>query len=318
MPTMTVKIAIIGLNSLGQALAYALKQSRSDLDLRGHDRNRAVMDGLDEKTMPFKAEWNLLEAVSGAQIVFLNEPLHVVQETLTILGREMKNEAVIADTAPHKQVTAEWAQSVLPDHLFYIGATPLVSVGKPNGEVFKGQRFAVVPLPQTPENALRLLTEALTLIGASPLYLELSEHDALLAAIHQLPILSGAALMRVASGSQAWRELMGMAHAPFFAATAFPVDDAEALTALLRFGREPLLRWLDGFQEELTLLRELLMAERATPLREALEEVVTTGKKWRDRVTDEDITEAALADAREEIMDRTGFRRLFGMGGRRK
>lgn len=315
---MTVKIAIIGLNPLGRALAVALKQSRPDLDLRGHDRNRAVMDELDEKTIPFRAEWNLIEAVSGAQIVFLNEPLQVIQETLTILGREMKNEAVIADTAPYKQVTAEWAQSVLPDHLFYIGATPLVTVGQPRAEAFRGQRFAVVPLTETPENALRLLTEAITLMGATPLYLEMSEHDALLAAIHQLPILSGAALMRVAAGSQAWRELATMAHAPFFAATAFPVDDAEALTALLRFGREPLLRWLDGLQDELSYLRALLEAERATPLQEALEDVVTTGKKWRNKVADEDLEEAALAEAREEIIERTGFRRLFGIGGRRK
>ena len=182
---MTVKIAIIGLNPLGNALALALKKSRPDIDLRGHDRNRAVMEDLDEKTIPFKAEWNLLTAVEGAQIVFLNEPLHVVQETLTILGREMKNEAVLADTSPYKQVNAEWAQRVLPDHLFYIGATPLVSVGTPRAELFEGQRFAVVPLPATPENALRLLTEAITLIGATPLYLEISEHDALLAVIHQ-------------------------------------------------------------------------------------------------------------------------------------
>lgn len=315
---MTVKIAIIGLNPMGHALALALKQSRPDIDLRGHDRNRAVMEGLDEKKIPFKAEWNLLAAVDGAQIVFLNEPLHVVQETLTILGREMKNEAVIADTAPHKEVTAQWAQSVLPEHLFYIGATPLVAVGKPRAELFQGQRIAVVPLPNTPENALRLLTEAITLIGATPLYLEITEHDALLAAIHQLPILTSAALMRVASGSQAWRELANMAYAPFHTATVFPVEDAESLTALLRFGREPLLRWLDGLQDELANLRELLEAERSTPLQEALEDAVTTGKKWRDKVHDEDVTEAALAEAREEIMDRAGFRRLFGMGGKRK
>jgi prephenate dehydrogenase len=271
-----------------------------------------------EKVSYLKANWNLIEAVDGAQIVFVNEPLHLIQETLTILGREMRNEAVIADMAPHKQATSEWAEKVLPEHLFYIGATPLVSVTRPSAELFKDQRIAVVPMAGTPENALRLLSEAISLIGASPLYLELSEHDALLAAIHQLPILSAAALMRVASGSHAWRELAAMAHAPFFAATAFPVDDAESLTALLRFGREPLLRWVDGLQEELAAMRELLEAEGAAPLQAALEDAVETGKKWRNRVADEDITEAALAEAREEIMDRSGFRRLFGVGGRRK
>jgi prephenate dehydrogenase len=314
---MTVKIAIIGLNPLGQALGLALKQSRNDIDLRGHDRRREVMEEM-EKVSYLKANWNLIEAIDGAQIVFVNEPLHLIQETLTILGREMRNEAVIADMAPHKQVTSDWAAKVLPEHLFYIGATPLVSVTRPSAELFKDQRIAVVPMAGTPENALRLLSEAISLIGASPLYLELNEHDALLAAIHQLPIVSAAALMRVASGSHAWRELAAMAHAPFFAATAFPVDDAESLTALLRFGREPLLRWVDGLQQELAAMRELLEAEGAAPLQAALEDAVETGKKWRNRVADEDITEAALAEAREEIMDRSGFRRLFGVGGRRK
>lgn len=312
---MTVKITIIGLNPMGQALALALKAGRPDLELRGHDRARAVMED-SEKNLPLKMEWNLIAAVEGAQIVFVNEPVHQIQETLTILGREMKNEAVLADTNAYKQETAAWAQQVLPEHLFYIGATPLVGVNKPSAEIFRDQRIAVVPLPDTPENALRLLTEAIALVGASPLYLEMTEHDALLAAIHQLPIFTAAALMRTVAGSAAWRELADMAYAPFFAATAFPVNDAEALTALLRFGREPLLRWIDGMQAEMDHLRGLLEAEGATPLQEALEDAVKTGKKWHDRVKDEDITEAALADARAEIVERTGLRRLFGMGER--
>lgn len=311
---MAVKIAIIGVNALGQSLAVALKQARQDLEIHVHDRKPEVLEQLD-KSLPFKPEWNLVQAIEGASIVFLNEPVHVAQETLTIIGRELRTEAVIADMAPYKSVTAAWAREVLPGNLFYVGATPLVAAVQPRADLFQQQKFAIVPLPETPEHALRLLTEAITLMGASPFYLEMTEHDALLAAIHQLPIISSAALLRVAAGSTAWRELSAMAHAPFLAATMMPEEDAEALTALLRFGREPLLRWVDGLQEELAELRALLTADNATGLQDALTEVMDTGKKWRQKVTDDDITEAALADARAEIVERSGIRRLLGLGG---
>lgn len=309
---MPVKIAIIGLDALGQSLALALQGSGAEVTVAAHDRTVEVMRTL-EKEVPYKVEFNLIAAVEGASVIFLNEPLHVANETLGILARELRSEAVVAGTAAYLQAQAEWATEILPPHLFYVGATPLVGLTQPRRGAFAGQKVAVVPLPDTPENALRLLTEVITILEAEPLYMELVEHDALLAVLYQLPIATSTALMRVAAGSPSWRELAQMAAAPFYAATAFPIEDAAALTALLRYGREPLLRWLGSLEAEISQLRRLLEEEDSAALQSHVSDAVEMGRRWKMKTDDESV-EKALEEARKEATAGAGFRRLLGFG----
>jgi prephenate dehydrogenase len=314
---MAVKITIIGMDALGQSLALALRNSSSDLTIVGHDRKRNLMSEAQKAGTVDSMEWNLIRAIDDAKLIVINEPIHQIRETLELIGKEVESEAVITDTCPYKRIVIEWANSLLPDHLHFIGSTPLVQTEKLNARLFQEQRYAVIPQPDTPEAALRLLSDAIGLTGAKLLFMEVTEHDSLMAAVMQLPILTGAALLKLTSQGNAWREMALMAGSPYDQATKLPTSDPEALMALLHHSREPLLQWLNALQRELNRLKEeLAQDDDGKSLEAYFSSLIEARQRWeRERQTVS--TENELAQQLDEVGNNVSlFQRLFGFGER--
>lgn len=313
---MAVKITIIGMDPLGQSLAMALRNSTSELTIVGHDRNRSLMSEAQKAGTVDSMEWNLIRAIDGAKLIIINESIHQIRETLELIGKEVESQAVITDTCSYKRIVIEWANSLLPDHVYFIGSTPLVQTEKLNPRIFQDQRYAVIAQPDTPEPALRLLSDVIGLIGAKLLFMEVSEHDSLMAAVTQLPILTGAALLKLTTGGNAWREMALMAGTPYDQATNLPTEDPEALMALLHHSRESLFQLLNALQRELNNLGDLLAQDDEGKSLEAYFSSLIEARQHWERERQTLSTENELAEQLDEVENSVSlFQRLFGFGG---
>ena len=316
---MAVKITIIGMDALGQSLALALKNSKAELNIVGHDRKRERMRKAKQAKVAHHVDWNLINAIDGASLIFINEAIHEIRQTLEHIGSELQIDAVITDTCSYKAQIIEWAADFLPKNVYFVASTPLVKTETLNPTLFEQQRYALIPQPDTPPAAVRLLSNAIKLIGAEPLFMDVAEHDSFMAAVVQLPIVTSTALLNLTTKAQAWREMAVMANKLFSNATTLPSSDPKTLTSLLRYSRQPLLEWLKGLHEELDTLQTLITQEdEGTELEAHLTELMEAQHRWH-RERKQTSYEQNLGQQMDEIKETSHFMSfLFGSGRKQR
>ncbi len=280
-----VAITIIGLGKIGTSIGLALKAAGVPVTLTGHDREPdRTREALRRKAID-KGEWNLPRSVEGADLVILALPLAEIRETLQHIREDLRPNAVVMDTASVKAPVLAWAQEILPDTVHFVGGHPILRDVQPGQEharadLFQGTLFALCPAPETTAKAVQLAADVVTALGAQPLFLDIREHDSMMAAVEHLPQLLALALAHTVIGEPAWREMRRLAGGVFEAATYLSESDPAAVLAPLLANREHLQGWLDRLLERLAWWRDQLAAEDAA---ERLEEVVAPLMEARAR-----------------------------------
>jgi prephenate dehydrogenase len=292
---MTVKITIIGLGKIGTSVGLALSKHTSQLYRTGHDLHpenarRAQKLGALDKVM-----YNLPASVEEADIVLLALPVDQLRETMEIIAPDLKEGAVVMDTAPVKQAAAAWAQEFFKPGRYYIGLTPALHSQylheTPTGsegaraDLFQNGVIGIVAPRGTASAAIKLATDLVTLVGAQPLFMDMVEVDSLMAAVHLLPQLLSVGLANVTIGQPGWLEGRKLAGAMFAQASAplMTGDTPEALAQSLQFSQEYLTRLLDSLIEQLTVMREAAQGMSAGDLQEALIQKMKTTREGHAR-----------------------------------
>jgi prephenate dehydrogenase len=280
------RVTIVGLDFVGASLGMALRQSGSVASIVGHDAQSEVSRQAKKLGAVDSTHWNLLSACEGSDLVVLAEPFGMLESTLETLGPELKQGCVVLDTASVKAPVLEWADKYLPPGVFYVGGHPIV-VGPASGQrtasaradLFRNRAFCLTPSPQALPEAIKLVTDMVTVIGANPLFLDAEEHDGQLAAVEHLPGLVSVALLNVLSQQPAWRELRRVAGTSFDAVTR-PVEAKWVGGGGPYWGnRANLGRWIDVLLRELDSIRQDLQADGP----EALEDRLAQGMEERER-----------------------------------
>ena len=178
--SMTVKIAIIGLGQIGASIGLALANHKDQVTTIGYDsagevNRKAIKMGAVEKI-----GHGLYASVEEADMVILALPLDQVRETLQAMAQDVREEAVVIDTAPVKLAVAAWAEEFLPPKRHYVGLTlalnPLLldetgtGVDSARADLFQNGLAAITAPPGTAGEAIKLAASFVTLLGARRLF----------------------------------------------------------------------------------------------------------------------------------------------------
>ena len=123
---MTVQITIVGLGQIGTSIGLALKKRGTDVHLVGHDKRGGIGKEAKKAGAVDTFKYNLPDSVRDAGIVILALPLAEVRETLEIIGPDLREGALVLDTAPAKGTVESWARELIPQGRFYIGLSPSI------------------------------------------------------------------------------------------------------------------------------------------------------------------------------------------------
>lgn len=314
---MALRITIIGTGAIGTALGMALRASGQEMTVVGHDKELTHANEARQRGAIDKIEWNLLNSVAGADLVLLALPLSAIAETLRLIGPELRADAVVSDTAALKAPVQRWAAQHLPPTVHFVGGNPLVQTRgsgptAATADLFAGKRYSLTPLASTAEAAISLVSGIVSLLGAEPLYLEPVEHDGLISAVTQLPLLTSLALLSATTSHPGWREMSEMAGATYGDATRLGVISAPELTALLSENRENLLRWADALRTDLDVLTGLLRAGHDAELEERLVTLLVARARWAEEGEPDPLT-TALDEAKTSPLSN-----LFGLRSLRR
>ncbi|MBN1659518.1 MAG: prephenate dehydrogenase/arogenate dehydrogenase family protein [Anaerolineae bacterium] len=280
------RVTIIGLGLIGTSIGLALQGSEVVEQIVGHDKNRLASNQAKSLGAVDKVDWNLISACERADLVILATPLDAIEPTLAAIGAELRRGCVVMDTASVKQPVLAAAACNLPEGVHFVGGHPIpgriIEGSGPEAaraDLFRGGVFCVVPAARTDSSAVKLVSDLVTIVGATSLFLDAAEHDGLLAAVDHLPGLLALALMEMATSQPTWRELRKMAGPAFETITRAGSGDPTTQVAIYQANRENLVRWLDLFAGALRQVR-CMVAEDNTALLERLTAAGAERQAW--------------------------------------
>ncbi len=279
---MTVKITIIGLGQIGASMGLALANHKDQVTTLGHDKSPEIARKAQKQGAVESISYNLPASIEGADVVVLAIPFDEIYETLKIIAQDVREDAVVMDTAPVKSAVAEWAKELLPPKRHYIGLTPALNpacledaalgLNAARADLFQKGVIAVTAPQGTAEGALKLAADFVALLGSQPFFADMVEVDGVMASAHLLPGLSAAALAETVTGQPGWSDIRKMAGKHYSAATQ-PLDGEEstALAEAILQNRANTIRVLDEYIATLTSLRKDIAEENKKELQARLD-----------------------------------------------
>ena len=294
---MTKQITIIGLGMIGTSVGLALEQYKSSLKRIGHDKKPDTAKSAQAMSAVDEINFNLPSSVREADIVLLAVPFSELEDTFKLISADLKEGALVMDTAPVKGKVAEWAAQYVPSGRSYVGLVPsigpdhLLDVGAgqvaAKAELFKEAVFLVCPSHKASESAVKRATDLLELLGASPLFSDSLEADGLMAALHTLPQMLAVALLDATTKQPGWKEARKMAGRPYGLATAAALylDESDAVAESMHANRANVTRVLDNAIRSLTDLRAALDGEDPQAAGDLVDDAYLGGMQWlKDRL----------------------------------
>ncbi|MFQ5855650.1 MAG: prephenate dehydrogenase [Anaerolineae bacterium] len=297
------QVTIIGLGLIGTSLGLALQEVKTNFQIVGHDREFNVAKKAAKLGAVDRAEWNLISAVEDADLIFLAIPVTGIRDTLQAIANDLKQGALITDTASAKQQVMAWAEELLPDHVNFVGGDPIVKrIGRgqagASADLFRGSPYCVAPARSADEESVRVLVQLISGLGAEPYFVDAAEHDGLVAGIAHLPIILSAAMVRAVTQSAGEHDLKRMAGQEFRSITEFPSGDPAIFSDVCLTNGDNIIRWIDRMIAELHDWRDIINSQDAEQLEELFIEVLETRARW--------IGEIDTPSSMQEALDNTG------------
>lgn len=282
------RISIIGLGRIGGSIGLALKNAKLDLEIVGHDKDLGAAGRAQKRGAVDKTDWNLIGACEGAGLIVLALPLDAIKDTLSALKPYIQPGVIVTDTAATKAPVLDWAND-LPTGVHFIGGHPILKWDRPAGahgianadaNLFQGATYCITPAVTAEASAIDSVSNFIKLLGATPYFIDATEHDGLSAGVQHLPALLATALASSATSSQGWRELGRLASADFRAATdLMPLEEKSANEQFMAH-RADLMRWVDTIIAELRDLRAILEREDQGALQARVKAAIEKRDQW--------------------------------------
>jgi len=258
-----MRVAIIGLGLIGGSIGLALSRLDADIEVVGFARkplvaSRALALGVVKRT-----EGSVDSTVSGSDLVIVATPAMAVKGVLSEIRDSLHKGAIVTDVASTKSAVMGWAEEVLPASVNFIGGHPMAGkeasgIEAADGDLFQGCTYCLVPGRHATKKAVASLEALVRRIGAEPLFLDAAEHDRLVAGISHLPLLISVALVSATMGSPLWPAMSRLAATGYRDVSRLASGDPLMGRDICLTNKEPILRWLDDYIEELKRLRSLV------------------------------------------------------------
>jgi prephenate dehydrogenase len=282
------RVTIVGLGLIGGSIGMALRQAEVTSALLGHDKDRDASSQAKKLGAVDRTEWNLVSACEGSDLVILATPVGAIADTLKAIGPYLRPGCVILDTATLKVPVLAWAAEILPDAVHFVGGDPIVGPASSGqgglqaarADLFQKSLFCLVPSSTVDEDAVKLTTDLVRILGAHPLFVDAAEHDGLMAAVDHLPTILALASLETAISQPSWRELRKLAGPTFEASTHLASADPTAYGDLYAANRDNVVRWIDAFSSSLASIRQALLENQYEELAGRFERSLQERNKW--------------------------------------
>lgn len=288
---MPIQVLFIGLEETGASIGLAFGKSRVKAERLGFDPDpkvakEAMKQGAVDRLISRPA--SVAHEIDIAITSLINRE---AEEYIASIAPRMKEGSLIFDASPNKATAEDWAKRAIPPRVHYLGISPMVGPDilerapqdrdVPSLDRYREGVLAIVAQPDTHEKAIDTAVGLAEVIGASPLFIEAMEHDAIRSAAEALPTIVAIALQRMLKNAPSWREMGRMAGGDYADITAVceRISPRE-MGSQLAENREHILPRLDALMDEIREIRRLIADEETEQIEAFLEGAAEERKGW--------------------------------------
>lgn len=308
MPGAKRRVTILGLGLIGGSLGLALRASGQGWEVVGHNRHHEAGGKAKKIGAVDRAEWNLPNALDGAEIVVLAVAPNAIEKVMRDIAPHLAPGTIVTDVASTKVRVLAWADEILPPGVHFVGGHPMAGkehagIDAAEATLFRGATWCILPGQRCAPEAVSRVEAMVRGVGARPYYLDPAEHDSYVAAVSHVPFIAAATLVGTAAGSPSWRDMQRLAAGGFRDATRIASGDVSMHRDICTTNREAIARWLEEYIAELQRFRSILDGSS-----EQIEQYFVEAKVARDRWletrgVDGDVEMPALPSPRDGIAD---------------
>ena len=281
---MNKQITIVGVGLIGGSLAKALRKSGFAGSIVGADRDEAALKTAVELGVIDRYSNDLAEAVAGADIVVLSVPVRQTGAVLTEMLPGLESRSVISDVGSSKALVVSAAQQALGDRMDrFVPGHPIAGreksgVAASETELFRDHRVILTPLESTQQDAVDLVTQMWTSVGAETSCLSVEQHDLVLAATSHLPHVLVYATVDTLAGTEYVEEIFEFAAGGFRDFSRIASSDPVMWRDVCLTNKTAILDVLDRFENQLGEIRKAIETDDS----DKLTETFANSKKIRD------------------------------------
>jgi len=284
------QVAIIGADCVSVSIALALKAQDRPPKIVGCEADNRTANLAKNKGAFDQVERWPDRACRNANLVIVAAPLPAIGEAFAAIAPSLQPGCFVTDIAHLKAPVMRWAEERLPENVFFVGGHPILNPAIAGSEPLEGLEAASADLlrgalyclttPARTSNAtIDTFAGLVTMLGASPFFIDVTEHDGLQAGAEGLADLLAIALLRATVDTPGWQEMRKFAGHRFAAATAAAADARERHLSVF-LNREHVLRRLNTLLSELVHLRDMLTQEDAETLEQAFVATADGRARW--------------------------------------
>ncbi len=257
----STQLTILGTGLIGTSIGLSLSAVKNrSFEIVGADRDRARMREAKKMGAIDREVGSIEEAVSGSGLIIIAAPVVSARRLFEQMAQFLKPGAIVTDTCSTKADVVRWADELLPENIHFVGGHPMAGREKSgpsaaDADLFKGATWAITPSARAAEQAVTIVLDLVTTLGANPLYIDPAEHDQYAAAISHLPIVISVALFRMVRDSKGWEDASILAGPAFRDLTRLASGDPTMSADIMETNREAVVHWIDRFREELLNVR---------------------------------------------------------------
>jgi prephenate dehydrogenase len=235
---------------------------------------------------------DLVSAVDGADVVILAVPALAVGGILEQIGRHLPSGCIVTDAVSTKVKVMEWAEQHLPPGVEFIGGHPMAGkevsgIEAAEASLFEGRTYCLVPGQNASPEAVEAVVGLVKQMGAEPLIITASEHDSFVAGISHLPTLLSVALVSTTTKSPSWVKMSKLAATGYRDLTRLASQNPQMNRDICLTNQENILKWIDGFIEELSQFRRLI-ANGGEDLERVFDQAKQARQRWLEGHDKED------------------------------
>lgn len=316
---MTKQITILGLGQIGTSIGLGLSKFGEEFHRVGYDENSGMANLAKKNSAIDETKLRLINSVEDADIIIISMGFDKIEQTLQIIGGGLKDDVILLDTSPIRQISMDWAKEYLPENCNYIGFTPMISPDflekmergsdAANGDLFNGGLFAITASQNTASDAVDLAIDFAGLLKATVLFADIGEIDGMMASVHIMPQLLSAALINSNMRRGSWKEGRKFAGRPF-AISSSMIDSQDTPAAIAKaavMNKENTVRVVDDFIRELQSLSNMISEGSTQTLEDILEKARLRRSTWMSEKGN-----AEWAHQKFPEMDLKGSKRNWG------
>jgi prephenate dehydrogenase len=265
-------VAIVGVGLIGGSIGLALRARDLCRRVIGIGRDGARLDEALALGAIDEATTELPRGVVHADVVVVCTPVTRIVDDVLRAAEHGPEGILITDAGSTKRRIVEAVEREPRPCAAFVGGHPLAGserqgVAHARADLFDGRVCVLTPTPRTPRDPLRRARGFWNLLGCRVIELDPARHDESLALTSHLPHVVASALAGAIPP-----EAIPLAAGAYRDGTRVAAADETLWAGIFLENRDPLLRALDRFQDQIAQFREALEAGDEATLRSRWEE----------------------------------------------